>query len=107
MLAELLLGRPIFAGDNSVNQLVEIIKQLGTPTRDQLAQMNSNYKDTRFPEMRARPWNKVSHRQGHSHRSAQSQSQSQSQAHLLPVQKHDTLRRHTKKKLTPSPSVHP
>ena len=60
MLAELLLGRPIFAGDNSVNQLVEVIKQLGSPTREQLGQMNPNYKDTRFPEMRARPWQKVS-----------------------------------------------
>ena len=59
MMAELLLGRPIFAGDNSVNQLVEVIRQLGTPTREQLAQMNPNYKDTRFPEMRARPWHKV------------------------------------------------
>ncbi|KAF0311471.1 Glycogen synthase kinase-3 beta [Amphibalanus amphitrite] len=58
VLAELLLGRPIFAGDNSVNQLVEVIRQLGTPTREQLAQMNPNYKDTRFPEMRARPWHK-------------------------------------------------
>jgi serine/threonine-protein kinase MDS1/RIM11 len=31
VLAELLLGQPIFPGDSGVDQLVEIIKVLGTP----------------------------------------------------------------------------
>jgi glycogen synthase kinase 3 beta len=31
--AELLLGHPLFPGDSGVDQLVEIIKVLGTPTR--------------------------------------------------------------------------
>ena len=34
--AELLLGQPLFPGDSGVDQLVEIIKVLGTPTRDQI-----------------------------------------------------------------------
>ena len=43
VLAELLLGQPIFPGDSGVDQLVEIIKILGTPTRDQIRDMNPNY----------------------------------------------------------------
>lgn len=60
VLAELLLGQPIFPGDSGVDQLVEIIKVLGTPTRDQIQQMNPNYTDFRFPQIRANPWQRVS-----------------------------------------------
>ena len=42
-MAELLLGQPIFPGDSGVDQLVEIIKILGTPTREQIREMNPNY----------------------------------------------------------------
>ena len=34
VIAELLLGQPIFPGESGVDQIVEIIKILGTPTRD-------------------------------------------------------------------------
>jgi len=33
VFAELILGTPLFAGESGVDQLVEIIKVLGTPTR--------------------------------------------------------------------------
>uniref|UniRef100_A0A914RDP9 Protein kinase domain-containing protein n=1 Tax=Parascaris equorum TaxID=6256 RepID=A0A914RDP9_PAREQ len=33
---------------------------LGTPTRDQIQQMNPNYTDFRFPQIRANPWQRVS-----------------------------------------------
>lgn len=59
VLAELLLGQPIFPGDSGVDQLVEIIKVLGTPTREQIRQMNPNYQEFKFPQIRAHPWNKV------------------------------------------------
>lgn len=36
VIAELLLGQPLFPGESGVDQLVEIIKVLGTPTRDQI-----------------------------------------------------------------------
>lgn len=49
VLAELLLGRPLFPGKNGVDQLVEIIKVLGTPTNEQVLEMNSNYQEFRFP----------------------------------------------------------
>uniref|UniRef100_A0A8C1JY06 Glycogen synthase kinase-3 beta n=1 Tax=Cyprinus carpio TaxID=7962 RepID=A0A8C1JY06_CYPCA len=59
VLAELLLGQPIFPGDSGVDQLVEIIKVLGTPTREQIRQMNPNYTEFKFPQIKAHPWTKV------------------------------------------------
>ncbi len=59
MFAELLLGQPIFPGDSGVDQLVEIIKVLGTPTKEQIRKMNSNYTEFKFPQIKAHPWNKV------------------------------------------------
>lgn len=61
VLAELLLGQPIFPGDSGVDQLVEIIKVLGTPTRDQIKEMNPNYTEFKFPQIKSHPWQKVSH----------------------------------------------
>lgn len=60
MLAELLLGQPIFPGDSGVDQLVEIIKVLGTPSREQIQEMNPHYKEFKFPQIKAHPWSKVS-----------------------------------------------
>jgi len=59
VLAELLLGQPIFPGDSGVDQLVEIIKVLGTPTREQIREMNPNYTEFKFPQIKAHPWQKV------------------------------------------------
>ena len=57
--AELLLGQPLFAGESSVDQLVEIIKVLGTPTREEIHGMNPNYTEFQFPQIKPHPWNKV------------------------------------------------
>ncbi|GFQ76847.1 hypothetical protein TNCT_685521 [Trichonephila clavata] len=59
VLAELMLGQPIFPGDSGVDQLVEIIKVLGTPTKEQIREMNKNYTEFRFPQIKAHPWQKV------------------------------------------------
>ncbi|XP_064650492.1 glycogen synthase kinase-3 beta-like isoform X2 [Lineus longissimus] len=59
VLAELLLGQPIFPGDSGVDQLVEIIKVLGTPSREQIKEMNPNYQEFKFPQIKAHPWAKV------------------------------------------------
>lgn len=59
-MAELLLGQPIFPGDSGVDQLVEIIKVLGTPSREQIRDMNQNYQEFKFPQIKAHPWTKVS-----------------------------------------------
>ncbi|XP_063538583.1 glycogen synthase kinase-3 beta-like isoform X3 [Cydia strobilella] len=58
VVAELLLGQPIFPGDSGVDQLVEIIKVLGTPTREQIREMNPNYTEFKFPQIKSHPWAK-------------------------------------------------
>jgi serine/threonine protein kinase len=78
VLAELLLGQPLFPGDSGVDQLVEIIKVgfiflffplypnlmviikvLGTPAKEQIVSMNQNYTNYKFPEIKPHPWPKV------------------------------------------------
>ncbi|KAK6918420.1 Protein kinase domain [Dillenia turbinata] len=59
VLAELLLGQPLFPGESGVDQLVEIIKILGTPTREEIKCMNPNYSEFKFPQIKAHPWHKV------------------------------------------------
>eukprot|EP00096_Caligus_rogercresseyi_P016794 TRINITY_DN976_c0_g1_i1.p1 TRINITY_DN976_c0_g1~~TRINITY_DN976_c0_g1_i1.p1 ORF type:complete len:539 (-),score=153.09 TRINITY_DN976_c0_g1_i1:2016-3632(-) len=59
VFAELMLCQPIFPGDSGVDQLVEIIKILGTPTREQIKEMNPNYTEFKFPQIKAHPWQKV------------------------------------------------
>lgn len=59
VMAELILGEPMFPGESGVDQLVEIIKVLGTPTREQMKAMNPNYTEFRFPVIRARSWNRI------------------------------------------------
>jgi len=59
VLAELLLGHPLFPGESGVDQLVEIIKILGTPTKEQIMIMNPNYTEFKFPQIKQHPWSKV------------------------------------------------
>ncbi|KAK4761646.1 hypothetical protein SAY87_029530 [Trapa incisa] len=62
VLAELLLGRPLFPGESSVDQLVEIIKVLGTPSREEIKCMNPHYTEFKFPHIKAHSWLKVLHK---------------------------------------------
>jgi len=59
VLAELMLGQPLFPGESGVDQLVEIIKVLGTPTKEEIHAMNPNYTEFKFPQIKAHPWAKV------------------------------------------------
>jgi len=60
VMAELIMGQPIFAGDSGIDQLVEIIKVLGTPTREEIRLMNRDYKDYKqFPSIKPHPWHKL------------------------------------------------
>ena len=58
-MAELMLGQPLFPGESGIDQLVEIIKILGTPTRDQIKTMNPNYMEHKFPQIKPHPFVKV------------------------------------------------
>lgn len=59
VIAELMLRQPIFPGESGVDQLVEIIKVLGTPTREQIFSMNPDYKEYKFPQIKPMAWDKV------------------------------------------------
>lgn len=59
VMAELMLGMPLFPGDSGVDQLVEIIKVLGTPTKEQIKTMNPNYTEFKFPHIKGHAWSKV------------------------------------------------
>mmetsp|Transcript_13951 Transcript_13951/g.32403 ORF Transcript_13951/g.32403 Transcript_13951/m.32403 type:complete len:350 (+) Transcript_13951:143-1192(+) len=59
VFAELILGQPLFPGESNVDQLVEIIKVVGTPTREEIQAMNQNYTEFKFPQIKAHPWAKV------------------------------------------------
>lgn len=54
-----MLGQPLFPGESGIDQLVEIIKVLGTPTRDQIRTMNPNYMEHKFPQIKPHPFQKV------------------------------------------------
>ncbi|OON18522.1 kinase domain protein, partial [Opisthorchis viverrini] len=59
VIGELLLGRPLFPGGSGVDQLVEIIKVLGTPTPEQILEMNPQYSEFKFPNISGCPWEKL------------------------------------------------
>ncbi|KAG7192314.1 regulator of ime2 [Scheffersomyces spartinae] len=59
VMAELILGQPLFPGESGIDQLVEIIKVLGTPTRDQIKNMNPNYMEHKFPQIKPIPLSKI------------------------------------------------
>ncbi|CAD8162968.1 unnamed protein product [Paramecium octaurelia] len=61
VIAELFNGEPLFLGDSAVDQLIEIIKVLGTPNKVQVLSMNSEYdmQQYKFPQIKARDWKRV------------------------------------------------
>ena len=59
VIAEMVLGQPLFPGQSGIDQLVEIIKLLGTPSKDQINDMNPNYKDHKFPSIKSIPIMKI------------------------------------------------
>ncbi len=59
VIAEMLIGQPLFAGESAIDQMVEIIKVLGTPAKENLTAMNKTYSDFAFPQIRPLPWNRV------------------------------------------------
>lgn len=59
VLAETIRGRPLFPGENGVDQLIEIVKVLGSPTRREVMQMNPQYYTFAFPTITACSWDSV------------------------------------------------
>ena len=59
VMAELILGQPLFPGESGIDQLVEIIKILGTPSKEQIRNMNPNYMEHKFPQIKPIPLSKI------------------------------------------------
>ena len=60
VIAELVLKKPIFAGSNSKNQMVEIMKILGTPNKNQIYNMNPHIKsNVKFMKLPKKNWKDV------------------------------------------------
>ena len=59
VISELVLGRPMFPGATTSDQLVEIIRILGTPTKDDICSMNPHFKDHKFPDVKPIPFEKI------------------------------------------------
>lgn len=59
VIAELFLGTPLFQGGSGVDQLVEIIKVLGAPTKEEILAMNKNYTQFKFPQVKPLAWTMV------------------------------------------------
>eukprot|EP01128_Nolandella_sp_AFSM9_P002620 TRINITY_DN1299_c0_g1_i2.p1 TRINITY_DN1299_c0_g1~~TRINITY_DN1299_c0_g1_i2.p1 ORF type:complete len:378 (-),score=40.34 TRINITY_DN1299_c0_g1_i2:133-1104(-) len=60
VMAELILGEPIFAGKDSLDQLIQIIKVLGTPSREDIRAMNTPESDfDACPVFQPCPWTNV------------------------------------------------
>jgi serine/threonine protein kinase len=55
VFAHILLGRPIFAASTNCDQLVEVIKVLGTPNKTQIGELNKKYLPFDFPLITAVP----------------------------------------------------
>jgi len=59
VIGELFLGTPLFQGGSGVDQLVEIIKVLGAPTRSDILAMNPDYTQFTFPQVKPMLWKDV------------------------------------------------
>jgi len=61
VLAEMVLGQPLFTGRDGIDQLIEIMKVLGTPSTEDLVAMNPNYPRTFAfsPRVQPHPWTTV------------------------------------------------
>jgi serine/threonine protein kinase len=59
IIAEIVLGYPLFFGNDSTDQLIEIMKILGTPTKEQIKKMNKDFTNFKFPMFKCFSWKEV------------------------------------------------
>lgn len=53
VIAEVYLGRPLFPGETAADQIVQIMRVIGSPTREQIQDMNPRYNGVKLPEIKA------------------------------------------------------
>lgn len=62
VIVQMINGEAPFLGDSQIDQLLEIIKILGTPQKVDIEEMNPKYdlrEYSKFPNIKAMPWAKV------------------------------------------------
>jgi glycogen synthase kinase 3 beta len=61
VLIEMVTGMPVFRANSNSEQLLEIIKVLGTPTLDDIIRMNPKYdiNNCSMPKLPKKDWTKV------------------------------------------------
>mmetsp|Transcript_95360 Transcript_95360/g.199496 ORF Transcript_95360/g.199496 Transcript_95360/m.199496 type:complete len:362 (+) Transcript_95360:131-1216(+) len=60
VFAEMIIGQPLFTGNDGIDQLVQIVKVMGTPTKEDVQAMNPAYPAHQFqPALPAIPWDRV------------------------------------------------
>jgi len=62
VMGELIMNRVLFLGENRSDQIAQIIKILGTPTKTELMAMNPEYADLTLPYTPKKEWSDVFHR---------------------------------------------
>lgn len=65
IVAEILLGQPLFPGDSSVDQLVEIIRVLGAPSNEDFVAMNPALTSVKFKDVKPYPLYKIFRNKAH------------------------------------------
>jgi serine/threonine protein kinase len=62
VIVEMINGTPPFMGDSQIDQLISIIKVLGTPSKGEVEEMNKAYdmkEYNKFPKIKTTPWKNV------------------------------------------------
>ncbi|CAD8204074.1 unnamed protein product [Paramecium octaurelia] len=59
VIVEMVILEPIFPGESAQDQLLQIIKILGTPTPEIIKQMNPAKAEVKLPMIKGNPWSKV------------------------------------------------
>ncbi|CAD8114881.1 unnamed protein product [Paramecium sonneborni] len=59
VIVEMIILEPIFPGESAQDQLLQIIKILGTPTPEVIKQMNPAKAEVKLPMIKGNPWSKV------------------------------------------------
>lgn len=56
VITEMLIGQPLFNGENNSEQLLSIFQILGTPSRQQLLMLNPQLQNVELPSLAPLPW---------------------------------------------------
>ena len=59
VIAEMVTGKPLFAGKTQNDQLIEIIKVLGSISKEDITEINPKFTEMRMPEIKKLAWARI------------------------------------------------